>query len=331
MVFRKPIVLQSDLGEVAGLFNPAKVIASRYLGGVPNVTWAVEFGPDVFAIRVCNHGYTSTEHLVAEVSLLSYLERAGYKYSPRLVRARSGGYIAHWRGYPVIATRLINGKSGQAVSVTASLCFEVGQALASLRVALEGCRVKLPPSERFDIRSRRLIDVLPLTTSALSWSIDISNIGVQFEDALDRIMSNPAGHFQRLVHTDVWPPNTIVEQGHLVGIVDFDDLAFGPPILDLASAFAEFAIDYRDDTVIEARGCKLLEGYRTIWGAIDEQEVSIVLPCIVYSYASWLACNALHQVPYEESEIYYRRLRRLRQSDSYARWDEVIRETFQNS
>ena len=45
-----------------------------------------------------------------------------------------------------------------------------------------------------------------------------------------------------VTHTDVWPPNMIATESG-VTLVDFDDVAFGPPTLDLASALAELAID----------------------------------------------------------------------------------------
>jgi Ser/Thr protein kinase RdoA (MazF antagonist) len=324
MFFDKPVVLSVEIPEIASLFSESKIVANRYLGGVPNVTWAIDLGHEVIAMRICNRGYTSAEHLCAELSLLVYLESVGYEYSPRPVRARTGSYAANWRGYPVIATRLINGESGEGVPVTPDLCYETGQALGNLRSVLDGCSIRLPSSDRFDVRGTRLVRLLPETAAVLSWSIDIEAIGAQFAESLSQVGRFSTGHQMKLVHTDVWPPNTIVRQGHLVGIVDFDDLAFGPPILDLASAFAEFAIDSRDDSIILDRASKLLDGYRSVRGVVSKEDGDAFLPCIVYSYASWLACNALHQVPYAESEIYDRRLRLLRDTAAFGRWRETI-------
>lgn len=324
MFFDKPMVLPSEVPEIASLFSESKVRSSRYLGGVPNVTWSIDLGNEAIAIRVCNRGYTSEEHLSAELSVLAYLESVGYEYSPRLVRERAGSYTARWRGYPVIATSLIVGESGESVPLTLDVCYEAGQALGNLRSVLEGCTVRLPESDRFDLRGNRLIRMLPKTAHAYTWPINIEAITVQSSESLSQIWRFCSQTQMRLVHTDVWPPNTIVKQGHLVGIVDFDDLAFGPPILDLASAFAEFAVDPNDDSIILDRASKLLDGYRSILGTISREDSEAFLPCIVYSYASWLACNAFHQVSYEESEIYDRRLALLRDKAAYRNWREAV-------
>ena len=324
MYFDKPVVLPSEVPEIASLFSNAGIVGSRYLGGVPNVTWAVDLGQEVLAMRICNKGYTSAEHLCAELSLLLYLESVGYQYSPRLVPAKTGDYSAQWRGYSVIATRLIAGESGETTLITAELCCDTGRALGNLRSVLDGCKIEIPISDRFDLRSRRLIDLLPETAGALSWPIDTEAVTVQFVEALRQIQCCSVGSQMRLVHTDVWPPNTVVRQGRLAGIVDFDDLSFGPPILDLASAFAEFAVSSGDDSISAERACRLLDGYRSVRGVISEEDATVFLPCIVYSYASWLACNALHEVSYMESEIYARRLSLLRDADTYTSWKEKI-------
>lgn len=323
LLFDRPAVLPADLREIAALFSAGEVAGSRYLGGIPNVTWSVDLGSESLAIRICNRGYTSQDHLRCEVALLLELEKAGYPYSPRLKLAGSGDAIAAWRGYPVIATHLITGESADSALVTPGICHEIGVALGAFREAVTSLSATLPASERFDRRGRRYIQMLPKDTSSLAWHIDPAAVSSQLEDSLTRIMQYTQDGPMQLIHADVKPANAIIRQDHLVGLVDFDDLAIGPPVVDLAVALAEFALDPHSDAPDHDNVRALLNGYRSVCAA-DEGEIAVLVPCMVFIYASWLACNALYKIPYSESEVIDRRLRRFRDVSRYREVAEAV-------
>lgn len=313
----KPHVAATEYRAIAEMFLEAKSIrTTQYLGGVPNVTFRVDSSSSRLAIRVGNLGYTTQEHLLLELATLIQLQEAQYSLSPRLVCGLDGQYLQAWNGYPVIATDFIKGTDASKVQVSSELCEELGKSVGSLVTALREIRHPAPKCEEFWPRVNRLIDASPDVLYRRDLVIEKSLLTKQFERARVSLEKEPSMSSQ-LIHTDVWPPNVIVRGTLVVGIVDFDDMSFGPAVIDFSAAVAEFAID-DDCRIITNRFKSFLRGYR-LADKVTELTADVVTAAIEACYTGWLVCNSLHGVPSAESMIYASRLAILREESNRRR------------
>lgn len=307
--FDKPVVQAEDFFEIACLFVPeSTVLDMKHLGGVPNITFSVESTNGNFAIRVCNNGYTSIEHLNLELSTLRHLERVGFRWSPRLVSDRNGHFVRTWRGYRVIATQQIEGRPADEVDVTLDHCRQIGSAIALLRRALDELPSITSDSESYWRRSERLLDSWSARELERELLVDPNRLRSNWDQLSSSIMSDRKADV--LIHTDIWPPNVLISGARVTGIVDFDDMAIGPAIIDIAAAVSEFSVSPRGD-LLSAQAESLLRGYVEGGGSLRSEDCERLVDAIQLCYISWLACNVLHGVPFMESAIYVDRLSRL--------------------
>jgi len=329
--FEKPKITIDEVVHVAQQYSQGHVKKMVYAGGVPNVTFIVEFDSgDPIALRVGNVGYTREAHLKFEVDVLSHLERLNFTWSPHLVPLLDGsGYVGSWRKFPTIAMKAIAGVAGDKVSVTTQLCAEIGKAIGELRLALLQYKGFIPPCEDFWSRSERLLSELQLFSEKNGWDIAPSLVIDAFTAAKESVLT--IGYPDELVHSDVWPPNIIVLDGRLNGIIDFDDLAIGPGILDLAASISEFGFDRESDILLEQNVGAIIQGFNRIVEPITHEAGLMILPLIEASYCSWFAGNAIHQASFAESELYYRRLNKLRNSSERERLEKNLRRIIINA
>jgi formylglycine-generating enzyme required for sulfatase activity/Ser/Thr protein kinase RdoA (MazF antagonist)/signal recognition particle receptor subunit beta len=310
--FEKPKVMRSEVEAIVKQYRHEHVKRVVNAGGVPNVTFIIEFDSgEPIALRICNIGYTRKAHLEFEIDILSYLEKTGFIWSPRLVPLLDApGWIGSWGKFPVITTKVIKGSTGDREPATVQLCTEIGKAVGEMRNVLARYEGSLPPEEDFWSRSERLLNELKISSVQKSWGITPSLVIDAFEKAKKTVLATR--FINEVVHSDVWPPNVMVLDGHLSGILDFDDLAIGPGILDLASVIGEFGFDRENDILIEKNVSAIIHGFNTASTPVTHETGMMILPLIEASYCSWLACNALHRMPFAESKMYYRRLDQLR-------------------
>ncbi len=222
-------------------------------------------------------GYTREAHLKFEVDVLSYLEHAGFQWSPRLIPLLKGiNLIGCWGKFPVIAMKVIAGVTGDHVPVTQQLCLEIGQAIGEMRSFLAKYDGFLPEGEDFWSRSERLLCELETVSAQQAWNINPLTVINTFRRAKNEIQANK--YIGEVVHSDVWPPNIMVLNGHLSGILDFDDLAIRPGMLDLAAAISEFGFDRITDDLLEQNVRALVRGFNCIQKLITSETGFIILP-----------------------------------------------------
>jgi Ser/Thr protein kinase RdoA (MazF antagonist) len=308
--FDRPNSRFLDIGQIIRLFCMDLILGWRDVSGVPNVTVIVElFGGRSVVVRACNNGYTSVPHLAAEVDVLQYLASSGFPLSPRLVRGLNGDYVQAWRGYRVIAMEYIAGAESSASGMSLSTCSELGSAVGELSRKLEVCPVVLPDDESFVCRTEKLLESALSAQDWTPWPLS--------QRELARLWSECSGLFAEqglatgLIHSDIWPPNVLVdEELTLVGIVDFDDLATGPIVMEIAAAFGEFAVESPAMTFSRDRGAALTNGYR-VNRNLTGLEVNYFDTCVTVSYIGWFCCNLFHGADVAESMIYADRLKSL--------------------
>lgn len=319
MEFDRPTIQPGQLREIAARYGLAEPLEIEYLGGIPNVTYRVASPEHALAIRVCNNGYTSPEHLRCELGVLSYLRDNGFDLSPVPMPGTDGELVQHWQGYRVVATRFIEGVAGDRIPLGPPQCTQVGAAVAWLGTTLAGLDHGLPASESFRARSVRLLDEIAGRARALGWPGDLDGVPAQFGRAMLALeYAGPTGWYPA-IHADIWPPNTIYRDGTLAGLIDFDDLSCGPAVLDIAAVICEFAFpewNRLDAPLAEAA----LAGFRAAGGVLGPpgggsvggppgaSAGDVLGNAIEALCASWLGANALHGVRYAESRSLRERL-----------------------
>ena len=324
--YGSPKVLPSDVPTIARLFGIDVVDEVEFLGGTPNCTIRVKSGERQIAARVCNNFYTSTEHLECEVSLLRFLQSRHFPHTSCVVAGSNGSDIQYWQGCRVIATEFVVGQLGVALAPDEELSWQVGLAVGRLTRAMTGFQHDLPQSEHYLPRCERLIRHLPEGVARLGFSIDVQEVLKQWE--MNSVVLHDAVtlHSPSVAHTDVWPLNVIQSDSGVI-IIDFDDLAVAPVLLDLSTAVSEFALS--DDAVISGmHGRAVLGGYISGGGIVTVSDTELIVAEIVVSYVSWIACNVVHQLPLSESVAYLRRLEALRKPSALARLSDQIARIF---
>lgn len=315
MHFDKPVVFLKDIPSIVASFDFGILLEAKYLGGVPNVTYRVISSANKLAIRICNHGYTSVDHLTMEVNLLNHLQQCGFTEAPVPVQGIDGEYIQNWHGYRVFAMKLIEGIPGDRVKITPGICNDVGRVISQMGKALLSYPGKIPVGETYIDRGMRLLNLLPETSNLMGWNIDTGKIIDQWESACTTLENFKNTIDYSVIHTDVWPPNILCEDGKVVGVVDFDDWAYGPVMLDLSASLVEFpwfnSMNFDDNLTFE-----LFRGFFHHGGSLTEYERLLLPVGMEMSCASWLSCNALHRIQFEESEIYLEKLNLLRNSQA---------------
>lgn len=315
-LFSRPHIEEEDFAEIASLFGARCLERWPVTGGMPNVTFKAYTSNGALAVRVCNVGYTTRQHLDFELEVLRYLESVGFKKCPRIVPGRDGNEIQWWRHYPVIAMRFVDGERLETLSLNSSLVTAAGQTVGELTLALGGMRPVLRLMESYQYRSQRLLKHMRSVVGAIGWPVDLDFIDYMWERESEVLIGGRLLAELVVSHTDVWPPNMIVTDRGVI-LVDFDDVALAPPTLDLASALSEFAVDDLGAADMR-RMSAMLKGYINDESLpLTAKDLDEVVAGICCSYVTWLACDASHGLKFQESGHYYSRLKRLADQDVY--------------
>jgi Ser/Thr protein kinase RdoA (MazF antagonist) len=206
---------------------------------------------------------------------------------------------------------LIEGLSGDRVKISCELCRDVGRVLAQMQQHLSSYSGSVPDGELFWERGSRLLKMLPQTSKTMNWHIDTEIVSWQWQQASDKVSQYAHDLSIGVVHTDVWPPNVICQDDRIVGVVDFDDWAVGPTFIDSIACLTEFPwynrLDFNPDFAYA-----FFEGYFSYGGQLSHLERALLIEVMEMTCASWLACNALHNMQLAESMIYLQKLELLR-------------------
>jgi Ser/Thr protein kinase RdoA (MazF antagonist) len=308
-LFKSPAVFPHDWPDIAGKFEAYCNRNSRFLGGMPNVTFKAWRGEEALAIRVCNIAYTSRRHLDAEVAVLLFLESVQFGKSPSLTAGFDGRYVQDWRQHPVIAMAYIEGTPVEGPPFSESLLVSVGRTVGELTSALKSFPLKLGEEETYRARSERLLSRMGPVVMAIDWHVNMDFLWNIWRQESGILLGDISVSQLQVAHTDVWPPNLIRTMSG-VSLIDFDDLALATPMLDIASAVAEFVVD-DDGHASEANAEAMLYGFVQSGCSLPTDSVEQLVAGVLCSYVSWLSIDATHGMPFERSQHYYKRLKHL--------------------
>lgn len=301
--FKAPQPQLSDFRRIAAAFGGFCEGERIELGGMPNRSFRFRRGDRDCVGRVCNTDYTEPEHLRFEVSVLLHLEKASTIGVPRLIRATDGNYIHFDRLGPTIAMTMLPGSELQSVTrfVAGSLGRRVAQ--VSNDLAQYASPANWGPSCFFNERNDRMSDRLLKCGMPDGWPVSAKWISEAFETFYGRLAASSQRPL-RPCHTDYWPPNILVENDD-VSVIDFDDVAFGPSDLDIASAVAEVALG-DDDTINRELARDLLSPSALLEGSERVDSAQRLVNAIGSCLTSWMLIEAGHNRDFSHSADYCR-------------------------
>ena len=315
-VFRRPKVDDAELAEIASLYGAKCHQMQPSMAGVPNTTFKAYRHDCALAIRVCNDDYTTSQHLRFELDVLRHLQDFGFSKCPVVVPGVDGKEIQSWHGHSVIAARFIEGPTLESVPRSPSLLAAVGETTAELAVALQAMRPNPEDAETYRFRTERLLRRMGSVIEHVGWPVNVGFLSEVWSRKSNSLLQGLSLDELVVAHTDIYPPNILMADSGLV-IVDFDDVALATPLLDLASALSEFAVN--DSGALDmGSAVPLIGGYiRRSGERIADLDFDQLAAGICCSYVTWLACDSCHFLEFRQSEHYYRRLVCLLDNSAY--------------
>lgn len=140
--------------------------------------------------------------------------------------------------------------------------------------------------------------------------MDISQVPMQWERSAKKIASHMSRLNPAIIHADFWPPNIKCIGNNIVGLMDFDDWAYGPAVFDLVVAFQECAM-FGGSQINHLVAENILRGYFETGGRMSKIEVDLFPDAIELFCSLFLAYNIVQAETMPEAEIYLARLQRL--------------------
>ena len=234
-----PINLQkTSVQRVLNFISPyAKLLdVSPIPGGYSNHTHLiVADGPDGVELKFVVRQYLSHEgdrgdKAVREFEILKLVRNYSIPAPEPLLLDDSGEIL----GIPGIVTSFIEGQSELRPSNPEERAVMLAAILAKLHsIPLEISKAKF---------------LLDANSEATWFQRDSNAERIMSSHALGHDLLNASRNLNAakvtpsIVHTDIWPGNIIWENGHISGIVDWDDTGFGDPVLDIGYATMELSL-----------------------------------------------------------------------------------------
>ncbi|RGC65654.1 Homoserine kinase [Micromonospora sp. MW-13] len=249
------------------LFSSRGLTVSRITpisGGIINTNMRVDCDDAAYLLRVY-HSERSVEEIEFELSALRHITDAGLPAQRPVDPAGTGP--ARIDGHLCAILTFIEGEVLDEADLSREVSRQTGRLLGEMQNAL----AEFTPAghkERCDVD---FIDSLVEESTRLlrehgddefaDW-IAATWVRARAPFAADDL---PLG----LVHADLYPGNTIVRDGMIVGVIDFDDAYYGTQFFDVAIAAMEFA--FRGDTELDVYFVReFLTAYEEVRGGVDD-------------------------------------------------------------
>lgn len=241
-------VLPHDLGVLLSEGYGLHGEATRVAAGVSGSTlWRVE-APRLALVRVSEH--FDLQHIVQVCDDVSRLAQNLPEVVAPLV-AVDGRMAFQWNDRPVSVWPFITG-----VPLDRYDHGQVGQAARLL------ARLHQESSAQ---RSEVHDDGIPGVDNAAAAADLLADTGL--DDWLDQCRTRSGdGNGQGWRHGDFFWQNILCHEGAVVGLVDWDDISFGPTDIELAWAMWEFSKSARGDRLIPGTAAAFLAEYRQAGG-----------------------------------------------------------------
>lgn len=249
-----PKVNKKDLQEhLDKYFDIGKLLSYEMLeNGIANTLYKIKTtnGEYTFKIAVRHN----SGKLDFEVNLLNFLKNLPI---PKIIKTTLGKDIFMYKGHRSFIYPFIQGYHVKNFSNT--MLFETGKFLAKLHNQSKNFRHSIPRTkfytEFFDDRKRIIKE-------------NKNNTNTKIREAIRYIGENadkykiPKGLPMGAIHADVKGDNTIFKNGHLAGIVDFDNAYMGILVYDLVCTMFWFACQNKKFNIKMAH--EVYRGYNSV-------------------------------------------------------------------
>ena len=244
--------------------------------------WLVESDHGPLVLRL--HGPERAQSQAGEVSVLRFLEEAGYP-APRLLTAQDGQAITRWDEKTGYVTTFVLGEPPKPGIESPR---KLGQATGRLHALnTEGARL---PETHFTIAAEKEnFSQLDADSAVRAWKgyAEIRDQLVPAWESLPDLGDMP----QTLLHTDVLFENSIQTPAGDIVLIDWDDVGIGPAIQDIGYFLAESALppDGGEHRIEIIRA--FLDGYQAAWPlSLEERDRlpdAILFGALVYVLLPW--------------------------------------------
>ena len=227
-VDKLPVVSREQAGQLVRAFRPGlRLLRLRPLaGGVSSQVTGIEVQRDDGArcTLVLRQYAAAVPHLAdAEYRLLTLLSAAGLPV-PRPCLADESGAIVPG---PCLLTEYIDGERVHQPADLPSFTRQLGAALA----AVHDCGLARADVPFLPDASDRVLDELGTGPHRADGVVPETAI----REALQASWPPPRVSEPVVLHGDYWPGNVLWRGGRLVGVIDWEEAAFGDPMADLAN------------------------------------------------------------------------------------------------
>jgi len=197
-----------------------------------NRVYRVDHPSKPVALRVHRPGYRCTAEITSELLWMEMLSENGID-APKPIRATDGTYYLVIDGVVATVLSWLDGTPLSDISVTSEMYYELGRLLAQMHTLADAW--ELPSG--FNRPTWDLVGDQP------SWGRFWENASltkeqarrfVKFRDRARRAIAALAPLDRGLIHADLAPEN-VLNNGHRLQPIDFDDGGFGFRLFDLAT------------------------------------------------------------------------------------------------
>ncbi|MEH0928452.1 phosphotransferase [Micromonospora sp. CPCC 205558] len=213
-------------------------------GGIINTNIRVDCTDQPYLLRVYQ-AERSIDEIEFELSALRRLTAAGIPVQRPIDTVGSRPMALDERLYTILT--FVEGEVMDEADLSPAIGKQMGRILGDMQNALEGF-VPAGQKARCDVDFiDNLVQESVDTLEARAEKPFAERIAAAWQRAREPFVADelPLG----LVHADLYPGNVIVQNGTVVGVIDFDDAYYGTQFFDVAIAAMEFA--FRGDVDLD--------------------------------------------------------------------------------
>lgn len=249
-------------------------ISERQLlsGGLINSNWWAGTNAGDVVVRIYPRG-SDPERATFEALWLSVLNRRGIKV-PAVLQMLNGDSVLQTEFGILILEEYIVGDAGAPENCSMEVLTEVGSEMGKIHTVARSYVNDLPSRDCgitfVDELLGQSIDVLERAGRQAD-AKQVREFTSKFINVGYKRSQNSCE--QTLIHADLYDENILVKDGHLTGVLDFDDAYIGCAVDDFAISLTEFGMNDMLE-VLSPRIFAFMRGYAAVssvptWGAVE--------------------------------------------------------------
>ena len=307
----------STIAEIIGAYPLGELkYATRYKNGISNECYLVATSSGNYVLKVYNKA-RSREEILFELSLLNQLNSKGFP-CPQPQLAIADEFLTEYQGSYCSVLSYLPGRSLTQAEIEEGVVTEAAVLYAWLRKALSGVT---PLGARANA-DEEVLSLVANTHFAYDNLRRLELLNSTIQESVSHI-----GHHigsQEIVHGDFFYENIIVDNGSIVGVIDFDDAYLGSSLLDFALAAMEFSVPEQNEQIVTSLFGTFARSYLSVLPELPGTPLEIVeairYQCCKFAvYLNELASTHIRHQSYHLNNRYITRLENLKSPDFRSR------------